>query len=278
MPRARHVEEAGVPELSQRQEHEAQKRVPVPALVVHEAIRKQGEDELARPVSALAWSGLAAGLSMSFSFMAEGILRAHLPDAPWRHLLVSLGYPAGFIIVIIARQQLFTENTLTAVIPVLAGRRWITARKALRLWAVVLTANLIGAHIAAWVLGNTGLFPPEVRNAFDELGREAIHISPGLALLKGVFSGWLIALMVWMLAAARTQVGIILILTYLCGLGQFTHVIAGSTDVLFLVFTGAHGWLDWAIAYLLPTLAGNIIGGVSLVSVLNHAQVVAGHD
>jgi formate-nitrite transporter family protein len=30
--------------------------------------------------------------------------------------------------------------------------------------------------------------------------------------------------------------------------------------------------------FFLPTLAGNVIGGVSLVSALNHAQVVGGKE
>ena len=101
-----------VPPLTQRQEQEAESRTSVAVLVVHETIRKDGDEELQRPLAALAWSGLAAGLSMGFSFLAEALLRAHLPDASWRPLVVNLGYPLGFLIVIIGRQQLFTENTL----------------------------------------------------------------------------------------------------------------------------------------------------------------------
>src|SRR5579872_5676455 len=115
-----------VPAMTERQEEEAESRTSVTALVVHEAIRKDGDEELQRPMSALAWSGLAAGMSMGFSFLAEGLFRSHLPDAPWRPLLVNLGYPVGFLIVVIGRQQLFTENTLTAIIPLLARRNFST--------------------------------------------------------------------------------------------------------------------------------------------------------
>src|SRR5918912_1379486 len=78
---------------SRREAHhddEAEERTAVPAKVVHEAIRAEGEEELRRPSSALAWSGLAAGLSMGFSLVAEALLRAHLPDEPWRPLLSKL--------------------------------------------------------------------------------------------------------------------------------------------------------------------------------------------
>jgi formate/nitrite transporter FocA (FNT family) len=266
-----------VPDLTAKEEQEAEKRVAVPAQVVHEAIRKQGEEELARPAGALAWSGFAAGLTMSFSLIAEGLFRSHLPDSPWRALLVSLGYPMGYLIVIIGRQQLFTENTLTAVIPLLATRNVATALLMLRLWGIVLIANLAGAHLVAWTVGNTHMFSREAEEAFTEIGREAAAVTPGLAILKGIFAGWLIAMVVWLLASARGgQIAIIVILTYFVGLAQFTHVIAGSVDVLYLVMTGAREWTAWAGSYFLPTLAGNILGGVSLVSLLNHAQVVSG--
>src|SRR5579872_3700745 len=150
-----------VPELTERQRQEAEDRTSVTALVVHEAIRKDGDTELQRPVSALAWSGLAAGLSMGFSFFAEALFQTYLPDTKWRPLVTNLGYPLGFLIVIIGRQQLFTENTLTAIIPLFARRNLATFWQVLRLWGVVLAANITGAHIFAWVIGNTPVLHPK---------------------------------------------------------------------------------------------------------------------
>ena len=265
------------PELTEQQEQEAQDRTSVSAVVVHEAIRHDGEEELNRPSSALAWSGLAAGLSMGFSLVGQALLRAHLPDRPWRPLIVSLGYSLGYVIVIVARQQLFTENTLTAIIPLLARRNLATLVQVARLWAVVLAANLAGAHLFAWVAGNTIMFKPEVQAAMLALGKEAAAVSFGAAVLRGIFAGWLIAMVVWMLAAIDTgRIAVIVILTYVVGLAGLTHIIAGSIDVLFLVMVGAKSWGAAAWGYMLPTLIGNSIGGVSLTAALNHAQVVAG--
>jgi formate/nitrite transporter FocA (FNT family) len=265
------------PSLSEKQQQEAEERTSVSAVVVHETIRQDGDEELQRPIAALAWSALAAGMTMGFSFVAEGLLRRYIPAQPWRPLLVNLGYPVGFLIVIIARQQLFTENTLTAIIPLLARRNLSTLILVLRLWAVVLAANLVGAHIFAWVLGNTPVFRPEVQDSLRALAEEAIDVTFGTAVLRGVFAGWLIATVVWMLAAIDTgRIAVILILTYLVGIAGLTHIIAGSIEVLFLVMTGRLSWFAYAGGYMLPTLLGNIVGGVSLVSALNHAQVVAG--
>jgi formate-nitrite transporter family protein len=265
------------PELTEREKEEAQDRTSVSATVVHETVRYDGEEELHRPVSALAWSGLAAGMSMGFSLVAMALFRAYLPDRPWRPLLVRLGYPMGFLIVIIARQQLFTENTLTAIIPLLAKRDIQTFARVIRLWTVVLLANLAGAHLFAWVVGTTPMFLPAVRSAMLALAREAANVTFGEAVLRGIFAGWLIAMVVWMLAAVDTgRIAIIVFMTYIVGLASLTHIIAGSVEVLFLVMVGAKSWGSVALGYMLPTLIGNIIGGVSLTAAINHAQAVAG--
>jgi formate-nitrite transporter family protein len=232
---------------------------------------------LRRPISALAWSGLAAGLSMGFSFVGEALFRTYTPDVLWRPLITNLGYPLGFLIVIIGRQQLFTENTLTAIIPLLARRNWTTFWQVLRLWAVVLTANMAGAHLFAWVAGNTGVLHTRFHAALQQLAMEAADVSFGGAILRGIFAGWLIAMVVWMLAATdSSRIAIIVILTYIVGLAGLTHVVAGSVEVLFLVMTGAKSWMEFAAGYMVPTLIGNVLGGVALVSALNHAQVIAG--
>jgi len=267
----------GIPELTDRQRQEAEDRTSVAAVVVHEAIRKDGEEELRRPASALAWSGLAAGLSMGFSFLGQALFRTYLPDAKWRPLIASLGYPLGFLIVIIGRQQLFTENTLTAIIPLLARRNLTTLASVLRLWTVVLVANLIGAHLFAWVIAYTPVLGPEFQTSLRQIAEKAAAVSFGVAVLRGIFAGWLIAMVVWMLAATDSaHVPIIVILTYIVGLANLTHIVAGSVEVLFLVMAGAKSWWSFACGYMIPALIGNIIGGVSLVSALNHAQVIAG--
>jgi len=270
-------DEIVAPELTEKQQQEAEERTSVSALVVHEAIRHDGEEELIRPISALTWSGFAAGMSMGFSLVAMALFHAYLPDKPWRPLIARLGYPLGFLIVIIGRQQLFTENTLTAIIPLLARRNLRTFGLVARIWAVVLIANLLGAHLFAWIVANTPMFSPNVQHSMLQLATEAANVTFGEAVLRGIFAGWLIAMVVWMLAAVDSgRALIIIVLTYVVGLAGLTHIIAGSVEVLFLVMAGVKSW--WAVAwgYMLPTLIGNSIGGVSLTAAVNHAQVVAG--
>ncbi|MFL6417495.1 MAG: formate/nitrite transporter family protein [Bryobacteraceae bacterium] len=271
-------ESNGFPEITEKQKQEAEERTSVSAVVVHEAVRLDGDEELNRSPSALAWSGLAAGMSMGFSFVGEALLHSHLPDVPWRPLVTALGYPLGFLLVIVGRQQLFTENTLTAIIPLLARRNLETLMKVARIWVIVLIANLVGAHLFAWVIGNTPMFSREVQKSMMELATKAMSVGFGTAVLRGIFAGWLIAMVVWMLAAIDTgRIAVIVIVTYVVGLANLTHIVAGAIEVLFLAMVGAKAWHDVALGYLVPTLLGNIVGGVSLTAAINHAQVVAGN-
>lgn len=265
-----------VPELSRGERREVAKRTRPSAVIVHETVREEGERELRRSPPALAWSGLAAGLSMGFSLIAQGLLHTYLGNAFWSPLLDNLGYSVGFLIVVLGRQQLFTENTVTAILPLLAHFNGRTLWKVTRLWVIVLFTNLVGAFIIATVLAKTALFPAEISRSFAEVAGHSLRGGFGLTILRGIFAGWLIALMVWLLPAAEsTRLHIIILITYLVALGGFAHIIAGSVDVLYLVNTGAVSWFTYFVGFMLPTLIGNILGGVSLVAVLNFAQVAA---
>jgi len=255
---------------------EADERSSPGGHILYLAVQSEGEHELERGNSALAWSGLAAGLSMGFSLLSEGLLRAHLPDAPWRPLIAKFGYSLGFLIVILGRQQLFTENTLTVILPLLRKKDLATLANVARLWGIVLGANLLGALIFALVLGNTNAVGPDIRLAITEIARDAFRADPASIFLRGIFAGWLIALMVWLLPFAEAgRVWVIIFITYIVGLAQFTHIIAGSVDALFLVGVGEKSVAAYLFQYMLPTLFGNILGGVSLVAVFAHVQFIS---
>jgi formate/nitrite transporter FocA (FNT family) len=262
-----------------RQDRDAEERSAPSGKVVYKAILKEGEEELARPSAALFWSGLAAGLSMGASLITEGLLRSHLPEAVWQSLVVKLGYCVGYLCVVLGRQQLFTENTLTPILPLLQRRDAATFWNVLRLWTVVLLANLLGGLAVAFVLTKTSVLGPSVRTAFLEIGRESAGHPFGDVVLRGIFAGWLIALMVWLLPFAESaRVWVIVIITYVVGLGNFTHVIAGSIEVFALAAVGEVSWADVFSGYVVPSFLGNVLGGVTLVAALNHAQVVAGSE
>jgi formate/nitrite transporter FocA (FNT family) len=265
------------------EEHErllVRRRDALRPLAIHAVIRAEGEEALERPSSSLAFSGLAAGLSMGFSFLVPALLEAGLPaGAAWVPLVASLGYTVGFLIVTLGRQQLFTETTLTVVLPLVSDPSWRRLARMLKFWAVVLIANLLGALLFATMAAYTSAFSPPVKAAFHEIGVRAMEGSWATILVRAILAGWLIALVVWIQPMARTAwIWVIVILTYVVGLAGLAHIIAGSVDTLYLVVQGEVAWSTWAWHWMLPTLIGNIIGGVSLVAGLNHAQSVIGVD
>jgi formate/nitrite transporter FocA (FNT family) len=269
-------------ETSEQQEEnetsrEAEERAAPAGAVVYKAILSEGEDELQRSTSALFWSGLAAGLSMGFSLITEGLLRHHLPEAPWELLVSKFGYSIGFLIVVLGRQQLFTENTLTPILPLLTHRTADVLMNVARLWGVVFIANMIGTMLVAQVLAHTSVLEPAVRETLVNIGREALNHPFGTTLWRAIFAGWLIALMVWLLPFAEAaRFFVIIVITYVIGIGHFSHVIAGSIDVFLVAATGNAGYFHVIWHFIVPALIGNIIGGVMLVAAINHAQVVAG--
>jgi formate/nitrite transporter FocA (FNT family) len=209
---------------------------------------------------------------MGCSMIAQGLLMANLPDTPWRHLVSSFGYCLGFVFVTMARQQLFTETTLTAMLPYLHGTH--PARDVARFWGIVFVANIIGTLLMAAAATIPTLFEPDTIRAFTKLGVEAAEPGFLTVLVKAVFAGWLIALMVWLMpAASGSRFFVIVAVTWLISAAKFSHVIAGSIETAFAAMQGQISWADYAVRFLVPTLIGNSIGGIVFVAVLNHAQV-----
>ena len=262
-------------DLTEKEKEQVEERKQPRAQVLYEAIRLEGDHELSRPTAALVWSGLAAGLSMGFSLIAMALLKVAVPESSWSKLIVNLGYGVGFVTVIVARQQLFTENTLTPVIPLLHHRDMATLKKLLRLWGLVLASNLGGTFAFALAIEHSSIFPPDVKAAFASFGHVAMAGSFASHVFRAILAGWIVALMVWMLAGDQSRTFLIFLLTYLIGVGELSHIIAGSTETFYLICAGDLSWADYALHFFLPVALGNIIGGTMLVALLSHAQVAA---
>lgn len=255
------------------EEYEGIERSSPTETEVFHTIRHEGQRELDKPSSSLAWSALAAGMAMGFSFLAMGVLKSNLPEAKWAILVASLGYSVGFLIIILGRQQLYTENTLTAVLPYFSTPRTEVLANVLRVWAVVLAANVVGALLFALVLAKTEVVDAETFEALKKAAAEAHRTTFPVTFLRAIVAGWLIALVVWLIPYAETaKVAVIVILTWLVSAGHFTHIVAGTVESAFLVFAGARSWADFLVHFFVPALLGNTIGGVVLVAAINYAQ------
>jgi formate/nitrite transporter FocA (FNT family) len=243
--------------------------------VIYEIVRRLGEEEMARPLVSLWWSGTAAGLSISFSLLAQALLEISLPDPPWQRLVSSFGYSVGFLMAVLSRQQLFTESTITAVLPLAANFTFTNLTRMGRMWAIVLVANLAGTLVAAMFCAWTPALAPLVLHKMIEISGQLLDFSWVDMFFRSITPGFLIAAMVWLMPGAeRTQFHVITLMTYLVALGGFTHIVAGSVEAFLLVIEGRAD-VSWMIFdFIVPTLLGNIIGGTALFAVIAYAQVM----
>jgi formate/nitrite transporter FocA (FNT family) len=258
-----------------REARQSEARTEPRTPVIYEIVRKRGDEEMARPSTSLWWSGIAAGLSMSFSLLTQAILLTHLPDAPWRFLVTSAGYPVGFLIVILGRQQLFTENTITAVLPVM---KQFTARNLARLarmWIIVFVANMIGTVFAAYFCTVTPVLTPELRDGMLTISAEIMKNGWAAMFFKAISAGFLIATTVWLIPGAEgAKFWVISLFTFLIGAGGFAHIVAGSFETFLLIANGRLDVLTMLGGFMVPTLLGNIVGGSALFALISYAQVM----
>lgn len=245
-----------------------------PTPVIYETVRRNGEQEMMRPAVSLWWSGLAAGLSLSFSVLAQAILRGHLPDATWRELLVALGYPVGFLMAVLSRQQLFTENTITVMLPIMAEPTRRNLGRGARMWSIVLASNLVGTLFAAAFCTFVPVISPDTREQMLAVSAHSMQFGWIEMGLRGISAGFLMAAMVWLMpAAGPAQFHVVVVITYLIGVGGFPHIVAGSVEAFLLLLNGQASPADLA-AFFFPTFAGNVVGGTALFALLAHAQVM----
>ncbi len=213
-------------------------------------------------------------MMISFSVLGEAILQSHLPKTSWSYLVENLGYSLGFLLVIMGRMQLFTENTITTVLPIMV--KWNSAMfgRLIRLWIIVLTANVCGAFAIALFYAHTNTLSSEIHEAITSLSKHAIHIPAGESFTRAIPAGVLIAAIVWMLPQAESSAFfVILTFTWLIAVGDFTHIIAGSFEMAFLMVNGELGITAALFGFFLPVLMGNIVGGTAIFSLLAWGQV-----
>jgi len=243
---------------------------------IFQHVENNAHDEVRRSPHALAFSGFAGGISMGLTGLGVASALAALPASPNREFLAYLLYPIGFIAVIIGRAQLFTENTLYPVALILSERRHFV--DTLRLWTLVFTFNILGAIAFAALAILTDALPPGIHKELVQLGIAGSQVGFAHVFWSGVIGGWIIALVAWMVTASHWTIGqiaVIWLLTFVVGIGHFAHCIASSGEIMSAVFAGQVPFVHY-LHWLWLATAGNIIGGVLIVTLLNFGQVKVG--
>jgi len=245
---------------------------PSAARRVYEAISEEGRRELDRPNKSLFWSGIIAGALMSLSLLTSALIWRVAEGHPASDLLVALGYPAGFLLVMLGHMQLFTENTITTVLPVLDERSFACVRRSALLWAIVLGANLLGAAAvsAAWV---AGMLPESLQPAVISVAEKGTSGTFAECFAHAIPAGFIIAVLVWVTRRERQKVLIITFFTWLIAACHFKHVIVGAVEWFFLLWTKGASALSLGWTFFIPALLGNVVGGTLLFAFMAWAQV-----
>ncbi len=243
---------------------------------IYKQVARNAQEELKRSSISLAISGITGGMFMGFSALGVGIILAALGQTPVTFVVSRMFYPLGFIVVILGRSQLFTENTLYPIALVLAEKKqlWNT----MRLWAIVLPSNILGALLFAMLVSLTPALPPAVLHAIADLGVHAATVSPSTIFWSGVMAGWIIASTAWLVSGSHSITGSVMIiwaLTFMVGLGNFAHCIAASGEVFTAVLTHQLPWLAYP-HWLGFAVAGNVCGGILMVTLLEYGQAIYG--
>ncbi|MBV0913690.1 formate/nitrite transporter family protein [Anianabacter salinae] len=259
---------------SSTDEKDVQDASRLSAVLIYEVIRRDGVEELHRPVQSLIYSGLAAGIFISLSVLGEAVFRDQLPDTAWRPLVENLGYSFGFLVVILGRMQLFTENTITTVLPVINDFCLRSVGRAAQLWGVVFLSNMVGAFIAAIFIAHTPTFDADFLSTVTQLSEHAVGYDPDVLFFKAIPAGVIVAAIVWMLpSGTAANFFVILTFTWLIAAGDFAHVVAGAVEMAYLVVTGAMPLYDGFAGFLVPVFAGNVVGGTVVFTLLAWGQV-----
>lgn len=257
----------------QTKDDDVEQNLRLVAPTIYEVISTEGREELARPMSSLAWSAVVAGICISFSLFCEGFIKFHTPDDKAYFLLNNLGYTVGFLIVIMGRFQLFTENTITVILPLLERFKLSTFWRTMKLWAVVAGFNVVGTFLVAFLITIFPFFTSEVFNVFIDISDHAVNKPLGDIFIQAIPAGFLIAALVWMLPSAEnSKFWVILLMTYVLAIGDFAHIVAGSAEA-FLLMLNSEIAMTQGLGYLFMACLGNIIGGTGLFALMAYAQV-----
>ncbi len=242
--------------------------------ILFKIIRQEGEEELERSFSALAFSALAAGIFVSFSFFFRAVFHMHMGDSQFEPLISSLGYTTGFLIVILGRMQLFTENPITTMVPLFSEFSWKRLWKVLRLWSTVLFFNVVGTAISAAFMSSDYAVSPKLASALHELALHIMRLPAIDNVVRGIPAGIIIAALVWIAPQTRYFRFItIMVFIYFIALGDFSHVVVGSCEMAYEVIDGDADFAEYFFRFLIPTGLGNIIGGTFIFTMLIYSQV-----
>lgn len=224
-----------------------------------------------------------AGLEIGFSFLLMCTVYSYFSgkvaeDTIFK--LMTFVYPAGFIMIILGRSLLFTEQTSLLSLPVLNKKQSVT--NLLKLWGLVILGNLAGG----WAISALIIWIGPALKIFDliaveKIAHHVISFSSPVILVSAILAGWLMGLLSWVLTSARDTVSRILLIFMITGIMAFTslhHSIVGNVEVFAGLLSSPNVAISDYLVFEFFAILGNAIGGVVFVALLKYRAFVTNID
>jgi formate/nitrite transporter FocA (FNT family) len=258
----------------------ARREAPAQADEIYARAREEGKRRLSRPLLELAATALVGGFDVTFGVAAYALAAgavASSSDPGLAHLIGALAFGLGFVFLVVGRSELFTENFLVPIAGLEGNRRSVL--KLVELWAATLVLNLVGGGILALILTSHGVLPGSSHAEFARLAERLAGYGFLAAFLSSVVAGALMTLMTWLVEGAADSTGVRIVMSWIVGsllvLGTFDHAIVSTIELLFgMRYDAAVDWGDLT-SNLGIAIAGNLVGGLLLVTFARSAQALA---
>ncbi len=248
---------------------------PKPSEILQRAV-KEGERRLNQSLLELVATGFIAGFTIIFGIVALGIVHAALePNSGVAKIAGALVFGIGLVFLVVGRAELFSENFFDPVATVVEQRRDGMVLRLIRLWGIIFALNLIGGALLALILSVEGALPPGTSGALNKVAEEATGRGAWAGFVKAVVGGALVTLLSFLLNAVNSigsRVALAYMVGFLLALGPFEHVIVTSLYGFFgILFNAKVGFASLA-GMVLVIAAGNLLGGLGLVTLTHIAQ------
>lgn len=254
---------------------------PNPSEIFQRAVR-EGQRRLDQTLLELVSTSFIAGFTIVFGIIALGVTHAVTEPTLGEGAKVAgaLAFGSGLVFLVVGRAELFNENFFDPAATAFERReKGILARLG-RLWGITFVFNLVGGALFALVFAVHGVLPEGTRSALSTIAEEVTARGDWAILMSAVVGGALVALLSFLLQAVNgvgSRIALAFLVGFVLALGPFDHVVVTGLHVFFGILFGAHvGWGSLALVMAIGT-AGNLIGGLGLVT-LSHIAQAEGAD
>ena len=252
---------------------------------------KRGVIRLNRAWFEVLISGFVAGMNVAFGALAAaavaGAVVASFGEQTemFGNVLGALVFPIGFVFVVVGRSELFTENFLVPTASIIAKKAPFSSL--CRLWCLTLIGNLIGAVAVATMASLEHYDGVPAVHTIAHIHELAEHLALerdwDASFIAGIFAGWLITLMTWLLLATKetlAKLAIIWCVGFMIMVSTFNHVVVNGAEILMAIFTNNHHitYGDWIYNNFIPTILGNMVGGLIFVTLFEYLKVRYSHE